>query len=255
MKAIIAVARGGPRDEHRDRMWAYVKRRWGRLGVPIFEGIPTAELYDGGVDEPYNRSQALNNAVSDASAQRPDWDVVFAVDADTVVPPAQAGFAAQLAVESHRAALAYREYVPLTREATARLLSGSTAPPTLADVKDPPGVTRANVSGCIVVPRFLWDRIGGFDERFVGWGGEDVAFAAACRVLCGSIERVDGRVFHLWHPVGATTAGARFAANKALEAEYLAATTVEAMADLVDEARSARTPPGGDGERVVPSAT
>jgi hypothetical protein len=50
----------------------------------------------------------------------------------------------------------------------------------------------------VVVPRPLWDAVGGFDERFEGWGGEDDAFHAACRALCGT-ERLRGVAWHLWH--------------------------------------------------------
>jgi hypothetical protein len=229
---VIVVPRGGPPDEHRDRVWDWVRRRWSIIGR-IYVGTPAADEFDGSEDEPYNRSQAINRAVADAS-EAARWDVVVVIDADSIVAPRQVAAAIDLAVADRRAVVAYREYRPLTQEATERILAGSGTPPGPDDVKTPPGVTYANVSGCIVVPRPLWDEVGGFDERFVGWGCEDVAFAAACRVLGGGmIDRVDGSCWHLWHPVGVTGAGVRFRANKALEAEYLAATTPEAMRQVL----------------------
>jgi predicted glycosyltransferase involved in capsule biosynthesis len=41
--------------------------------------------------------------------------------------------------------------------------------------------------------------VGGFDERFRGWGWEDRAFFIACDTLCGH-DRISGPVRHLWHP-------------------------------------------------------
>jgi hypothetical protein len=40
--------------------------------------------------------------------------------------------------------------------------------------------------------------MGGFDERFVGWGFEDMAFQATIVGLYGH-ERIEGDVYHLWH--------------------------------------------------------
>lgn len=54
-------------------------------------------------------------------------------------------------------------------------------------------------SCCIAIPRKAWDLLGGFDERFRGWGFEDMAFQSAACALAGA-ERVEGDVFHLWHP-------------------------------------------------------
>jgi hypothetical protein len=49
------------------------------------------------------------------------------------------------------------------------------------------------------MPRAVFDDLGGFDERFKGWGFEDMAFQSA---ICGlyGYERIPGDVVHLWHP-------------------------------------------------------
>jgi hypothetical protein len=61
-------------------------------------------------------------------------------------------------------------------------------------------------SCCIAIPRAVFDDLGGFDERFVGWGFEDMAFQS---VVCGLYgwERIDGDVYHLWHPRGVSIGG------------------------------------------------
>jgi hypothetical protein len=54
-------------------------------------------------------------------------------------------------------------------------------------------------SCAIAIRRDAWDQLGGFDERFRGWGWEDMAFQSAACSLVGH-ERIEGDVFHLWHP-------------------------------------------------------
>jgi hypothetical protein len=64
-----------------------------------------------------------------------------------------------------------------------------------------PGTVYDNpFTGICAVPRRLFDDVGGFDERFAGWGWEDQSFWAACWALRGRFGRIRGRAFHLWHP-------------------------------------------------------
>jgi predicted glycosyltransferase involved in capsule biosynthesis len=78
-------------------------------------------------------------------------------------------------------------------------------------------------SGVLAVPRALWDAVGGFDERFVGWGFEDLAFWSACTALAGGFERIPGRMIHLWHPKGVESGHDRYAANEELGRRYMQA--------------------------------
>lgn len=56
--------------------------------------------------------------------------------------------------------------------------------------------------GINVVSREKFYNVGGFDERFAGWGGEDDAFAFSMNNLYGSAKRLNHSIFHLWHPSG-----------------------------------------------------
>lgn len=52
-----------------------------------------------------------------------------------------------------------------------------------------------------IVLRKYFEKVGGFDERFKGWGGEDDAFMIAMCTLCGSFSRPKGtKIWHLYHP-------------------------------------------------------
>ena len=43
----------------------------------------------------------------------------------------------------------------------------------------------------------------GYDERFIGWGFEDVAFQISMTTLIGEQSRIEGNLYHLWHPLAA----------------------------------------------------
>ena len=52
----------------------------------------------------------------------------------------------------------------------------------------------------MVMTRDTFIAAGGFDERFIGWGGDDDAFMVTLETLCGNYIKLDREVIHLWHP-------------------------------------------------------
>lgn len=186
LRVVVVVPRrsdGGRRDE----LWGYVKRWWG-------EHFPAWPIIEGHHDDgPFNRSKAINDALRDR-----EWDVVFITDGDSFVDdPRQVAEAVARAAGTGRISFAHNHFVGLKQRPSDAILAGEATPrfPTDRWWDD-----RNTASSALAVPRSLWDRVGGFDERFVGWGGEDVAFSLACNVLGGGEERVRGKVWHLWHP-------------------------------------------------------
>lgn len=53
--------------------------------------------------------------------------------------------------------------------------------------------------GITVVSAELLDEVP-VDRRFLGWGGEDVSWGWALETLAHPVERLEGRLVHLWHP-------------------------------------------------------
>jgi len=53
--------------------------------------------------------------------------------------------------------------------------------------------------GFLIVAREGWDRVAGFDERFVGWGHEDSSLNIQL-LLKADWDRIPGEAHHFWHP-------------------------------------------------------
>ncbi len=206
----------------RDRLWSYVRERVdAEVDWPIHEGLS--------VDGPFNRSRALNEAATEGG----DWEVAVILDADTVPPKNHMFWGTGWTMAKDHLVFAQNEFRSLTREATRKVLAGKLDPhaaPVRWVYPDPK-------SSCLLVSRTVWDRVGGFDERFEGWGGEDSAFACACQALAG-LSRIRGACSHLWHPRSPekNTNLPEYKANFALLDRYKAARKdPEAMRAILSE--------------------
>lgn len=200
----------------RSDIWAYTRKQiWGlrHPGWPIVEGVAP--------DGPFNRSAAINAAAETAG----DWDVAVIADSDTFTERRSLLRAVDAAVRyPTRLWLPYeqRKRVLLSQQYTEDLLDGSLGfnvqRATATGTLDPYEGYR---SGVIVVHRSLWDTVGGFDERFVGWGGEDDAFADTAAALADGWKWSTGNLYHLWHPPSRPDHNdPAFVANKSLAARY-----------------------------------
>ena len=181
----------------RDAIWSHLQSvYWANLPHPVVVGTHT--------EGPFNRSRALNQAAADAG----DWDIAIIADADVQVPVDQLVQAVETCSRTGQTTIAFTQWRNVTEDVTAAMLAGTHSGPLVSDfVRDELGV-----SGMTVVARETWDRVGGFDEGFVGYGWEDKAFDAVCRTV-GPVERVTGPCWHLNHP--RPVAGATFAASRA----------------------------------------
>lgn len=203
MRIVVLVPwRSGERA--RERAWRYVAARWADMGWPLVAGGM-------GQAGPFSRAAAKNEAAANAGP----WDAAVFVDADIFVAGReQITGAVEVALAEDRLVLPFEHYNPLTERETASLLAD--LPIALPSQRDPE--PDPSVGGVVVVPRPLWERTGGFDERFVGWGFEDSAFHAAA----GGSLRTPGEIWHLWHPPSVETnpRHPQHRSNKALAATY-----------------------------------
>lgn len=182
---VLVPRRAGIED--RDELWSWLREDWwAPMGLPIYEGHHYGGLF--------NRSAAVNTAAALADSDG-RWDVAVVIDADVAVAPTSVRSAVLLAHASGQITWAFHRWAGLHPEMSARIRAGY-------DGGWDDGIALEflhTASSCVVIPRPLWDLVGGFDEQFAGWGFEDVAMSLACQSIGGGCHRIAGTVYHFHH--------------------------------------------------------
>jgi len=174
--------------------------RWGPLFEPFCDQYVFAPS-----GRPFNRSWAVNVGVRNTPG---DWDLICVMDADVL---ADRDFVRRnverFLQPGASAVLPYRDMLCLDASASdaaiaARVEEGVGDPPSASlrgfSVRRPPGC-------CGWIRRESFDRVGGMDERYEGWGGEDTDFAFRAN-LDGGLDRYPDRLLHLHHDPSADVA-------------------------------------------------
>ena len=252
LKTVILVPRRAGIPE-RDAIWAWCRRRWE-------ETMPETPIVEGHHDDgPFNRSAAINLA-SRLADKGGRWDHAVIVDADVFIDPDRVREAIVLAERTGHVVWAFGWWAGTTKAAADRIVAGELDPDDLVaevsalhaagepnelghtpvPVVTPDWLEKINPvswSCCFVVPRAAFDRLGGFDERFAGWGWEDMAFQSASCGLIGH-ERLPGAVLHLWHPraPGLGQDGVNKRRNRQLGRRYMYALRAKGLHDRADPA-------------------
>jgi hypothetical protein len=231
--AVIMPLSPASAERFRVASWVLQRLRLSHPDWPVIVG-DTAR-------RPWSKSHAVNSAVG-----RTDADVLVIHDADVIVCAEALAGAVEQVRNGWPWALPHGTVYRLPEGATAEVLA---QPPTAVDLTSPPAVhghtyTRPPYEGVpggglFVVSRTAWDTVSGFDERFIGWGSEDVSLGWALDTLAGTHWRGTDPLWHLWHPIEPRTI--EMYDNQRLEERYRHANgNVEAMRALVDGTEPAR---------------
>lgn len=145
--------------------------------------------------DPFNRAASRNLVVADAIEM--GVDVLVISDADTIPSPAGLHAAIDAAANGGM-------HYPFDRY----LYVGTDNP------------LGGNTGGIHVCRPEVWQEIGGQDERFTGWGGEDDQIYAAATCLIGEPTYHPGWVVSLWHASVRDVGSERWQPNSELAARY-----------------------------------
>lgn len=164
-------------------------------------------------DGEFNRSAARNSGV-----EKTTNDVAVIIDADNYIPYDQIHEAVAVASRSDMLIKPFQWFGYLTEESTALFYEFLNNP--VVDFEptyiDPP--INNFTGGAYVAKKSLWQKLGGMDEGFIGWGAEDDAFHLLCKNNGIEIKYVDGYDYHLYHPAYRVTS--EFNYNKLIR-EYV----------------------------------
>lgn len=166
----------------------------------LAELVPLADRYVFAYNPgPYNRGWGFNIG---AALAGPAAGALCLLDADLLVPPdfLSRGLAALRA--GTRALLPYREVLYLDAEATRWAIAERLAAPGAA--VEPAALAglrfTSSQGGALWVEAVLYHAIGGYDERFRGWGCEDREICLRLERAAGVLPRLEGCLLHLDHP-------------------------------------------------------
>jgi hypothetical protein len=150
-------------------------------------------------DGPFNKSWAMNVGFGLTNAP-----VVGFGDADLIVPLADMQSAITAVADGRFDAVKpFDRIVDLSEQESVAVRAGESLPEPTAMVesnKRGQGEYLPFCGGLFFVTRDLFTRAGGYDERFVGWGGEDDALTVKFARLGARLGiNTDRTCYHFWH--------------------------------------------------------
>lgn len=200
----------GPRQEILD---------WVTARINFF--FPSATVFIGdSPDGEFNRSAAINNALSKVE----DQDVVVVNDADTTWNPSTIMNGIHSLSYDAKFVIPYDKYHIMDQPSSQKLRELPVHTVIDKTEFDYDIIAEANkhvyhappVSGLVMMKRVDFEDLGGFDERFIGWGEEDVAFVMKAKGKFGKPVRLQENIYHIWHPKSAEYSQPHYKDNQKL---------------------------------------
>lgn len=183
--------------------------------------LPDAEIIIGkSKGKVFCKGEALNNAYKKSKGR-----VVAILDADAYISGNIINHCANRIledIEHHLWYVPYRTLYRLTKEYTQEIIDSDPKSPLRPPDILPEGYYENSGDktkyghryGAMLMMfhRNAITKLGCFDERFKGWGGEDIALLRALDTLYGKHKITRNAIFHLWHPfIGADYKSRRWA--------------------------------------------
>lgn len=218
--ACVIPWRGGQpdRERHHETVRAHLR-----------ELLPAAWHIDADSGhQPFSRAGSRNHGVR--LAQDVGAEIAVLCDADTL-PEREPLLAAIESACDGLLHLPYTVFKGFTPNGTRLHLGGTPAQACEIELE-----TTWSTGGVLVIEPAAWWRMGGMDERYVGWGMEDTAARVACDALLGPTVKHEGTIYHLWHPSEIDAAAPSYQANLAHMQRYVAAEgNPDAVREIVSE--------------------
>jgi predicted glycosyltransferase involved in capsule biosynthesis len=186
----------------------------------LFSGVQIVHAYN---DRAFNKSWGLNVAARYSQAP-----CLFFADTDLMVPNDFEETLDMLA-RGVEVVKPYNRLIDLTDEQTHALDDGVLPLAAMNGTDANTPTDRAHIGehvslggGIFAIQARRFMQLGGFDERFIGWGGEDDAMTLKIQRTRPSTMVLDACALHLFHPRDqvALMSHAHYAQNKALLEPY-----------------------------------
>lgn len=156
---------------------------------------PDWQIVEGSCDDdaPWSKGAAVDEALAAATG-----DVLVIADADCWVDPEILAHAAGIASDRNRWVVPHSRVHRLDERSTEQIYDG--APLRRRSFRlDKPTYEGFAGGGLVALHRSSYETVH-MDRRFAGWGGEDQCFGWALDTLVGPHTRLNGDLWHLYHP-------------------------------------------------------
>lgn len=154
--------------------------------------------------------------------RKAEHDIVVLHDADTLATKENLLAGIKAARTHPGLVLPYNFYRGLSQKSTDKILTWSKKPDPFKET--PEETNDASIGGIWIMHKKLWEKAGGMDERFRGWGYEDDAFFYASETMNEPVKKIPGDIVHFWHPRAHNfTTNPSYYFNRDLAARYKAA--------------------------------
>ena len=193
ISVLVPFRANGPRDV-RIKSWKWIEQRWRHL-------LPEAEICVGtDTGQPFSKSVAVNDAYSKSHG-----DMLVIVDADSWIEEGNLMTGIRNAYARERLIVPWWTAYRLTKTDSEIIMKSDPAGENPVDTRmrenaAGTGPSPASAAMVLCIQRVSFERVGGFDPRFRGWGSEDVSFGLSCWTLLGRNEYGMGEAFALYHP-------------------------------------------------------
>jgi hypothetical protein len=147
------------------------------------EQLPGVTAYYGDTDdEIFNVAGSRNKGCMEAISD--DCDVLIVSDADMFLDPYALHKSIERAASENVVSLPFTDLMFLSQNGSDELIAGRE---TLHSIRQKPGITvfQSQVGGVFVLSSSTFGILNGWDERFVGWGFEDLALQEAHKAIIG----------------------------------------------------------------------
>ncbi len=153
--------------------------------------FPNSEIVIGIDDsnsKEFCKSRAVNNAAKAASK-----DILLIADIDMYINKESILKSIEI-IQEYGWIIPYDNLIKLNEEQTMLLIHENIYPSLVDGYK-----FHLRGGGLQIVQKHVFNFVGGYDERFVGWGGEDTSFCASVDCLYKTGYKILDKAYHLYH--------------------------------------------------------
>lgn len=178
----------------RDKQLRYQLERF-KLVMPSVEVIVVQDKFNGKEWVEFNKAKLINQGVRQATKSN-----ILMLDVDVILPKENIVNALDV-VEHHGLIFPFNKVVFIQKQESKDIMRKVVDVPKV-DMRFARENEKNNYDtwGVYMISKEDYIKIGGHEERYVGWGGEDGSFIATSMALIDKpYLRMEGKAYHLYH--------------------------------------------------------